>query len=343
MSRRLGFAAFLLLIPTFLLASELMTAYDVLRLLEAGVSERIVIAQIEESRTDFDLSTDDILALEEKGVGDRVVEAMIRSGSREEIYEEEEEIATEEISEVPAHLGYYRYSSPHSIEVRLVPWSVPAVTYVELGSYWWDPWWWDTPYYVSYHYYPRYRPYWHFASSWCSPYNWHHYHHVHWYNHPWRYHDQYHHNNYRGGHHGSSNTSIAAATHSSWKKKTGRLASNASYRKTTSGKSVYRSPSSRTKSKTAVRNQYRTPSTGEGKVKPTVSKPSYRKKTRSASGTTVKAPAMTSSRNKSPGRAATPRVSSGSKIKSRPAPSASGSKGKPSGSSGSSGGKKKGR
>ena len=337
----MGFAAILLLIPTLLFASGLMTVHDVLRLLEAGVSERIVIAQIEESRTDFDLSTNDILALEESGVGDRVIEAMIRSGSSAEIYEEEEEIVTEEISEVPAHLGYYRYSNPHSIEVRLVPWSVPAVTYVELDSYWWDPWWWDTPYYVSYHYYPGYRPHWRFASSWCNPYNWHHYHNVHWYNHSWRYHDHYNPCGYGGDHHNIHHV----ATQSSWKKKTGRLATNTNYRKTTSGKSksVYRSPSSRTKSATSVRNQYRTPVAGEGKVKSTVSQPSHRKKTRGVSGTTVKSPVKTPSRNKSPARTSNPRVSSGSKSKSRPAPAASGSRSKPSGSSGSSGGKKKGR
>jgi len=329
-----------------------MTVDDVIRLMEAGVSERVIIAQIEEDGTDFDLSTEDILELEEMGVGERIIEAMIRSGSLsaemeaapsdEEVYVEEEVVDV-----VPSHLGYTRYDHPRSVVVRYVPWSVPHVAYVYADPWYWDPWWWDSYFYVSYHWYPRYASRWYVSWSWASPYYWHGYHYHHWYD----YDHYYAHRSYDGHH----TYSYAADRRSSWKKKTvyRDAASTETAYRTTSANS-YRSkarvaPTSTTRSAavSSTRPKYRTSTTLTPRSDASSSRvSSSRKRYRSDSSPAVRlTPPSTTSRERAP---AAPR--SGSRVSgsrssghsSPAAPSRSGSS-RSGSSSGSSGGKKKSR
>ncbi|MBM3319509.1 MAG: hypothetical protein FJY73_02410 [Candidatus Eisenbacteria bacterium] len=207
-------ALLLVLFAPVAFAGTPMDVDDVLDLLEAGVSERVILAQIEESGSDFGLTTSEIVRLEEMGVSERILEAMIRSGSgygsleTEEGYEEEGAVA----AVVPSHLGFLRYSHPRYVQVRMVPWSVPSMAYVYVDSdpWFWDPWWWDSYFYVSYRYYPWYRPGWHFAWAWHSPYSWGYWHDRYW----WCGHRGHHYWDYRHTY------STAAARESYWKKKT---------------------------------------------------------------------------------------------------------------------------
>ena len=67
MNRRSALAVFLfLLVPAFAFGGDPMDVDDVLKLLEAGISERVIVAQIEASGSDFDLSTDDIVSLQDE-------------------------------------------------------------------------------------------------------------------------------------------------------------------------------------------------------------------------------------------------------------------------------------
>ncbi|MBN1827080.1 MAG: hypothetical protein JW958_12550 [Candidatus Eisenbacteria bacterium] len=331
MARRLGFALMLLIAPTLVFAGGRMSVDDVIRLLEAGVGERVVIAQIEESGSEFDLSTEDILDLEEMGVPEKVMEAMIRSASGETEYVEEEEV--EEYSAVPSHLGYYRYQSPNQVVVRLVPWSVPAVTYVDLDPWWWDPWWWETPYYVSYVHYPWYRSSWYFRSSWYRPVYWPVYHYNHWYDH-----DHYVVNRDHG-----RTYHTAAAAQSSWKRKTQvernasvvRTGSYSTREKTVRAKALSGTSQSRYRAATGTR--------GKSAVSPTVrSTDRYRATERKKSPTAVSTPQVRSrsSGSKSPSPTVNRSRSTGASRTKEPA---SPSRSSGSSRSGSSGGKKKSR
>jgi uncharacterized membrane protein YgcG len=202
--------ALLVLFSTFALAAEPMRVQDVLDLLEAGVGERVIIAQIEASGSDFRLETSDIVRLQEMGVGERIIEAMIRSGGEvEECGDEEGEEAV--LAVVPSHLGFSRYGSTGAVAVRMVPWSVPhvSVVYADWDPWFWDPWWWDTYFYVSYGSYPWYRTGWH-ASYWYDPHPWWYWHDAHRWCSPGPHHD--------GGHGGPQGAPVSHATY--WKKKT---------------------------------------------------------------------------------------------------------------------------
>ncbi|MFH1680110.1 MAG: hypothetical protein ABIH26_05625, partial [Candidatus Eisenbacteria bacterium] len=242
MGRSMFAAVLLLLLPLVSVARVPMDVEDVLDLLEAGVSERVIVAQIEESGADFDLSTGEILRLEKMGVNERIIEAMIRSGSRygtseEEGYEDYDDYVDEEEAAlvVPSHLGFLRYSHPRSVQVRMVPWSVPHVSYAYVGvdPWFWDPWWWDSYFYVSYNYYPRYRPGWGFRWAWHSPHSWWYWHDHYW----WRGHQGHQYWNYRHTY------STAAARESYWKKKT-------THRAHASASPAYRSSRYRTDERT---------------------------------------------------------------------------------------------
>ena len=205
--------ALLVLFSTFALGAEPMRVQDVLDLLEAGVGERVIIAQIEASGSDFRLETSDIVRLQEMGVGERIIEAMIRSGGEEGGYAEEEEDAEEAVlAVVPSHLGFSRYGRGGAVAVRMVPWSVPhvSVVYSDWDPWFWDPWWWDTNFYVSYSSYPWYRTGWHASWWWHDPHPWWYWRDAHGWCHPGPHHgwDQ-------GGSHGAP---VSHATY--WKKKT---------------------------------------------------------------------------------------------------------------------------
>ncbi|HZS10328.1 MAG TPA: hypothetical protein VFD58_36200 [Blastocatellia bacterium] len=54
-----------------------MTNQDVIRLVQAKVSDEIIIAKIRQSKTNFDLSTDGILLLQKAGVSERLLKVMM--------------------------------------------------------------------------------------------------------------------------------------------------------------------------------------------------------------------------------------------------------------------------
>ena len=63
--------------PTERPRPEVLTNEDVVKLVEVGISDDVVLAKIQSSRTDFRLRTDDLTDLKKAGVSDRVVIAMI--------------------------------------------------------------------------------------------------------------------------------------------------------------------------------------------------------------------------------------------------------------------------
>lgn len=58
-----------------------MTADDVIRLARAGVSDEVIIAQIQQKAQKFDLSANQILRLKDSGVSNRVIQAMVAPNS----------------------------------------------------------------------------------------------------------------------------------------------------------------------------------------------------------------------------------------------------------------------
>lgn len=64
------------------LTSQALTANEAAELSRAGVSDTVIIAQIEADGARARLSADTILRLQDEGVSDEVILALIRSGSR---------------------------------------------------------------------------------------------------------------------------------------------------------------------------------------------------------------------------------------------------------------------
>ena len=67
--------ALLLAMPGF--AQEVLTNQLVVDLVKAGLSERVVVAKIRTSPTNFDTGTDALIALKKNGVPEKVIEAMM--------------------------------------------------------------------------------------------------------------------------------------------------------------------------------------------------------------------------------------------------------------------------
>ncbi|MFH1278771.1 MAG: hypothetical protein ABIK65_10375 [Candidatus Eisenbacteria bacterium] len=314
MRRRPGFALIMILLaPAIAFGGTHMDREDVLALIEAGVSERLIVAQIETSGSDFALTTDDILELEEMGVSERILEAMILSGggdgSMMEVADAEEaaEVA------VPAHLGFYRYESPTYVDVRMVPWSVPNVryVYVDYDPWYWDPWWWDTPFYVSYNYYPRWHSNWYLSWRW-NPYRWYGYHYAGWGGH-------HHHGHHYTSHyyHDSSYHDGVASRAGTWKKKTVKRGTTTA---AVSGTRAYQTRSKsevRTPSRTSTRKTYGRPGSATARGS-TVSTARSRGSEGSKSTVTTRRAPQTQSEVRS-----APRGRSGNSSVSRPAPSRS--------------------
>jgi len=74
--------ATLLTVMLYLPATQALTANEVAELSRAGVSDAVIIAQLEADGTRMHLSADTILRLQSEGVSDEVIVAMIRSGNR---------------------------------------------------------------------------------------------------------------------------------------------------------------------------------------------------------------------------------------------------------------------
>ncbi len=74
----LAFLAFLLALPAFALSVE-----DVEKLAKGGLSDEVILAQIQSEKATFSLDADGILALKQAGVSERVIRAMIESRKAE--------------------------------------------------------------------------------------------------------------------------------------------------------------------------------------------------------------------------------------------------------------------
>lgn len=327
MIRRSALAGFLLLlVPAFALGGDPMDVDDVLKLLEAGISERVIVAQIEASGSDFDLSTDEIVSLQEQGVGERIIEAMIRSGSDAAIEDGGEEAIDEQEDQtvvVPAHLGFARYDHAGYVDIRLVPWSVPNVSYVYIGydPWYWDPFWWDTPYYVSYHSYPRWYWGWGAGPWYYRPYGWY-ARNCYWPSH----HDHYYASTHHYYNHPSSHDGVVSRS-GTWKKKS--VDRGGSSVTTVSADRAYRSGS-----KTTVRSQSTaTPGTTYRSPRATTRKSTIDRTTTTRYRSESKATVSPRAPTRSPERAA-PR--SGSRTISRPSSGGSSSAARAAPSQGSS-------
>jgi hypothetical protein len=58
-----------------------LSILDVIRLSQAGMSDNLIIAKIDQSGSRFDLSAQDMIDLKRSGVSERVIEHMIRGGT----------------------------------------------------------------------------------------------------------------------------------------------------------------------------------------------------------------------------------------------------------------------
>src|SRR5262245_21458725 len=66
-----------LLLATPGFAQEVLTNQLVVDMVKAGLSERVVVAKIRTSPTNFDTGTDALIALKKNGVPEKVIEAMM--------------------------------------------------------------------------------------------------------------------------------------------------------------------------------------------------------------------------------------------------------------------------
>lgn len=99
---------------------SLLTKEDVVRMVQSGVGDDVIIRQIEVKGM-FDLTADEIVRLKEAGVSDKVIEAMVESGERK-----------------PPEPVYHVYYYPYSFRL-----------YWRYYDWYWRPYLWRS----------RYRPY----------------------------------------------------------------------------------------------------------------------------------------------------------------------------------------
>jgi hypothetical protein len=59
------------------LAQEVLTNQSIVEMVKAGLSERVIIAKIRTSPTNFDTRTDSLIALKKSGVSEKVIEAIM--------------------------------------------------------------------------------------------------------------------------------------------------------------------------------------------------------------------------------------------------------------------------
>jgi outer membrane lipoprotein SlyB len=129
-----------------------LTVADVKAMAKAGISEDVIISQINNSHTVFHLGSADIIDLRDSGVPDKVVTAMINTASAA--------VATTEVA-----------PPPPPAETVVV---APGPDYVWVGGEWvWrgDAWIWVGGHWV---YPPRPHAVWIVGRSWHDRYGWHH-------------------------------------------------------------------------------------------------------------------------------------------------------------------------
>src|SRR5439155_24197848 len=64
-------------------AQEVMTNQTVVEMVKAGLSERVIVAKIRTSPTNFDVRTDALIALKKNGVPEKVIEAILSTSATE--------------------------------------------------------------------------------------------------------------------------------------------------------------------------------------------------------------------------------------------------------------------
>jgi len=142
-------------------ASDQDTQIDaILRLVDAGISDEVIIKHIQATGFVYDLSADDILELRQKGVTDQVLEAMLDtaiddSGSKPK--------------QSPPSDKEDGYADSHVSVALSAGWFSPWYHYPYAWGYYYDPF----PAYYSFYYYPF-----SFCHSWgyygsCSNYYYH--------------------------------------------------------------------------------------------------------------------------------------------------------------------------
>lgn len=132
---------------------------DVKALVRAGVSDDVIISQIQTSHTIYHLSATDIIDLRNSGVSDRVVNFMINTQST--------------VSSAPAQSTVVVQQAPPSAPVETV-YASPGPGYVWVDGEWvWNGrgWYWVGGYWT----YPPYpNAVWVVGYSWHDGYGWHH-------------------------------------------------------------------------------------------------------------------------------------------------------------------------
>ena len=73
-------ASLLVTAPTAF-AQEVLTNQSIVEMVKAGLSERVIIAKIRTSPTNFDTHTDSLIALKKNGVSEKVIEAIMSPSS----------------------------------------------------------------------------------------------------------------------------------------------------------------------------------------------------------------------------------------------------------------------
>lgn len=98
-----------------------MTPDDVVRLVEAGMGDDVIIAKIREGGETFSLSVDDLLALKDAGVSDAVLATMVRTNveaKREAVRDEWEAYSDPRIEAGVALRWYSRPWRPRYVRYR---------------------------------------------------------------------------------------------------------------------------------------------------------------------------------------------------------------------------------
>src|SRR3982074_503549 len=63
--------------PACVRAQEVLTNQSIVEMVKAGLSERVIVAKIRTSPTNFDVRTDALIALKKNGVPEKVIEAIL--------------------------------------------------------------------------------------------------------------------------------------------------------------------------------------------------------------------------------------------------------------------------
>lgn len=71
----------LMMLSAAVFAQEVLTNQSVVEMVKAGLSERVIIAKIRTSPTNFDTHTDALIALKKNGVSEKVIEAIMSPSS----------------------------------------------------------------------------------------------------------------------------------------------------------------------------------------------------------------------------------------------------------------------